>query len=73
MKGTKRHLLVDLLGFPLHPVVHDAGIQDRGPHSLERYKEKAQKAEIVPGWLSRADHGRIGQSGKTENRDRKAR
>ncbi len=29
MKGIKRHLWVDLLGFPLHPVVHDAGIQDR--------------------------------------------
>ncbi len=29
MKGIKRHLLVDLPGFPLHPVVHDAGIQDR--------------------------------------------
>ena len=29
MKGIKRHLLVDVLGFPLHPVVHDAGIQDR--------------------------------------------
>ena len=55
MKGIKRHLWVDLPGFPLHPVVHDAGIQDRGPHSLERYKEKAQKAEIVPGRLSRMD------------------
>ena len=29
VKGIKRHLLVDVLGFPLHPVVHDAGIQDR--------------------------------------------
>ncbi len=55
MKGIKRHLWVDLLGFPLHPVVHDAGLQDRGPHSLERYKEKAWKAEIVPGWSSRMD------------------
>ncbi len=49
VKGIKRHLLVDVLGFPLHLVVHDAGIQDRGPHSIERYKEKAQKAEIVLG------------------------
>ena len=29
VKGIKRHLWVDLLGFPLHLVVHDAGIQDR--------------------------------------------
>ena len=29
VKGIKRHLWVDVLGFPLHLVVHDAGIQDR--------------------------------------------
>lgn len=34
VKGRKRHLLVDVEGFPLRLVVHSAGIQDRDGAAL---------------------------------------
>ena len=48
MKGIKRHIAVDTLGFPLKIVVHDAGIQDRDGASivLKNIRQKQKRLRV---------------------------
>lgn len=58
MKGRKRHILVDTLGFVLEVVVHSAGIQDRDGAKLVFKKIKTYFHKLKVIW---ADGGYAGK------------
>lgn len=67
MKGIKRHIVVDVLGFPLKIVVHDAGVQDRDGAAIALYNIRKNQKRLRLCWADGGYRGpRMAATAKAE-------